>query len=81
MASFYSEDDKSDMESTIGGQNTRYVPNLASIPAGHAATQQQLQRSISLTTGPAKIDPKAKMPGDFRTLRSVVLVWNAEHTP
>jgi hypothetical protein len=72
MASFYSEDEKSDIESTIAGQNTpRYVPNLTSIPAGHTATQQQLQRSISLTTGPAKIDPKAKMPGDFRTLRYV----------
>jgi hypothetical protein len=72
MASLYSEDEKSDIESTAAGRDTpRYVPNLASIPAVTTSTQQQLERSLSLTTGPAKIDPKVKMAGDFRTLRSV----------
>ncbi|KIM77897.1 hypothetical protein PILCRDRAFT_11576 [Piloderma croceum F 1598] len=70
MASFYSEDEKSDIESTAAGRDTpRYVPNLTSIPAMPTTpTQQQLERSMSLTTGPAKIDPKVKMAGDFRTL-------------
>jgi hypothetical protein len=80
MAS-HSVEEKYDIESVTVASVDQYAiydhaPTLPSIPAGLAASRNQrtLGRTISITSGPAKIDAKAKIVGEFRTLRSVIAV-------
>ena len=74
--SFYSKEDGSDIESVTVDQHAprHYLPTLPSIPAQPADSPYTFDTrgSIGITSGPARIDPKAKIVGEFRTLRSVV---------
>ena len=68
MASVFSEDEKTDVESTFA-QTRAYVPTLPSIP-GRVETLERAN-SLSVTNGPVRVNPKAKIVGEFRTLRCV----------
>lgn len=80
MASVYSDEEKADRASTFTDNHAaRYVPTLSSLP-NHVTASQSRQNhsiertgSISIATGPAKINSKAKIVGEFRTLRYVFL--------
>lgn len=82
MAPPYAEDEKSlDHESAYSHTTTvlnspQYVPTLSSIPARlspsqsrHDHTSFERTGSINITTGPTRVNPKAKIVGEFRTLR------------
>ena len=77
----HSDEEKADRESiSTNNDATRYVPNLSSVPARVSASRPRqinsIERtgSLSIATGPAKINPKAKIVGEFRTLRYVLLL-------
>lgn len=69
MASMYSEDEKTDVESAIVLTHP-YVPTLPSIPGRGEVLERE--KSLSITNDPTKINPKAKIVGEFRTLRCVL---------
>ena len=76
-----SENEKTyDLESSYPQVTTElrdlHRPTLPTIPSMVGISRQTLERtnSISMMSGPAVVNPSAKLPGVFRTLRSVVIL-------
>lgn len=81
MASTYVEDEKkSDVEANPRQASQASIPFEKGVSLSRE-DQKTLSRrnSVSLTRGPTKVNPSAKIPGDFRTLRSVVYVFCSTH--
>jgi hypothetical protein len=84
MALEYSEYEKTekalDIESSYSHSTDLrdpYFPAVSAVPSNGVGMSSQEQKSlarrnsVSMTRGPVKVNPKVKIPGEFRTLRSV----------